>query len=85
MITPINQRVLVKLMGQFENFDVTEERFGTSKTRGEVIAIADELADEPIKVGQIAYFGKYEDGARYPSEDGEDYILIKYEDIGGIE
>lgn len=84
MIKPINQRVLIKLKGQYDGLDLSEERFGTSKTRGEVIAIAPELEDEPIKVGQIAYFGKYEDTAPYDI-DGSDYILIKYEDIGGIE
>ena len=84
MITPINQRVLIKLKGAYDAFETTEERFGTSKTRGEIIAIAPELKDKPVKVGQTAYFGKYEDTAPYDI-DGEDYILIKYEDIGGIE
>jgi co-chaperonin GroES (HSP10) len=92
MITPIQGRLLVKLKGAYDNLKTTtDERFGTSKTRGELIAVAADIeANHPVlwkllKPGSIVYFGKYEDTAPY-TVDGEDgYILIKLEEIGGVE
>lgn len=86
MITPVQGRLLVKLKGQYEHLDTTEERFGTSKTRGEVLAIAANInkdcKDLGIKVGKTIYFGKYEDTAPYGSD--SNLILIKLEEIGGV-
>lgn len=84
MITPIQGRVLVKLKGQYEHLEATEERFGTSKTRGEVLAVAADIADNGVgvKTGKTVYFGKYEDTAPYGTN--QDIILIKLEDIGGV-
>lgn len=93
MITPIQGRVLVKLKGAYENLDTTDERFGTSKTRGEVAALPINTKHEGIdwqghcselgiEIGSTVYFGKYEDTAPYGND--QDLVLIKLEDIGGV-
>jgi co-chaperonin GroES (HSP10) len=90
MITPIQHRILVKTKGQYANLETTEERFGTSKTRGEVLAIADDITQKQLadigaadlKVGCMIYFGKYEDTAPYGAD--SDQILIKLEDVSGV-
>lgn len=90
MITPIQSRILVKTKGQYANLETTEERFGTSKTRGEVLAIASDITKDQLKkigaedlaVGGMVYFGKYEDTAPYGSD--SDQILIKLEDVSGV-
>jgi co-chaperonin GroES (HSP10) len=86
MIHPIQSRVLVQLKSQYKNFEATEERFGTSKTQGLISAIAPDIEEKAreqgLEVGKIAYFGKYEDSAPY-AIDGNDYALLKLEDIGG--
>ncbi|MGI0134387.1 MAG: hypothetical protein ACREBW_05465, partial [Candidatus Micrarchaeaceae archaeon] len=62
----------------------------TSKTRGIVVAIDPELkvnfprVAKKVKLGSMVYFGKYEDTAPYPI-DGDDHILIKAEDVKGVE
>lgn len=90
MITPIQGRLLVKTKSAYEHLQATtDERFGTSKTRGEVVHIAKDIIPDckeyAIKLGSIVYFNKFEDGAPY-NIDGEDgYILIRLEEIGGVE
>lgn len=90
MIQPINSRVLIELRGKYKHVNTTEEKFGTSKTEGVVVAISKgalkeaDAAGEVIKIGQRAFFGKYEDTAPY-NRDGKDYALIKYEDVTGVE
>lgn len=88
MINPIQSRLLIELKGKYENFSPTEEKFGTSKTRGRVIAIASDISDKckefGITVGCMVYFGKYEDTAPY-DVDGKEHALIKLEEIGGWE
>lgn len=88
MITPINGRLLIELKGKYENFEATEERFGTSKTRGILRGIAKNIEKETteagLKVGQVVFFGKYEDSAPL-DVDEKDHILLKYEDLGGFE
>lgn len=90
MITPVQSRLLIKTKGAYANLKtVTEEKFGTSKTRGEVIAIpkgdAAYCKELGIKVGSTVYFGKYEDTAPYQIDGEDGYILIKIEEIGGVE
>lgn len=87
MIDPVNSRVLIALRSKFKHLrKPTEERFGTSKTRGIVIAIAPDIAkdckEKNINVGNWVYFGKYEDTAPYMI-DGEEHVLLKLEDIAG--
>jgi co-chaperonin GroES (HSP10) len=84
MIEPVQSRLLVELLSKYKNFNPTDERFQNSKTRGTVLAIAPDIAETckklKIKVGDIVYFGAYEDMARYGNDD---QILIKLEDVGG--
>lgn len=86
MIDPVQERLLVRTFGEYQNLGTTtEERFGTSKLRGIVEAIAPDIKEKckelNISVGDMVYFGKYEDGASYGPD--QDLILIKLEDIGG--
>lgn len=86
MIQPLQGRVLIELKSAYKNFEATEERFGTSKTRGVLTAIAPDIEEQckemGMKIGDMVYFGKYEDTAPY-SLDDRDYVLIKLEEIGG--
>ena len=88
MINPVQGRLLIELKGKYENFNPTEEKFGTSKTRGIVIAIAPDVQDKcnelGITVNCMVYFGKYEDTAPY-DVNGKEHALIKLEEIGGWE
>lgn len=89
MITPIRRHLLIELKGAYDNFSPTEEKFGTSKTRGIIRGIADDITKDERKamcltLGNIAYFGKYEDTAPYQI-DGKDYALIDVKEIGGID
>ncbi len=88
MITPLQGRLLVELQAAYQHINPTEEKFGTSKTRGICAAIASDIQDQcvamGIEVGKMVYFGKYEDTAPY-TVDGKDYALIKLEEIGGVE
>jgi len=89
VITPIQGRVLVELKGAYDNITTTEEKFGTSKTRGILRAIASDITEVDrkrcgLKIDATVYFGKYEDTAPY-TFDGKDYALIKLEDVGGVE
>lgn len=85
-IDPVQSRLLVETQSEYAHLgSTTEERFGTSKTRGVVLAIAPDIAkdckDLNIKVGDTVYFGKYEDTAPYGPD--KNLILIKLEEIGG--
>lgn len=84
-IDPVQKCVLVETKGRYENLEVADERFGTSKMRGTVRAIAADIKEEckklNIKVGDTVYFGKYEDMATVGAD--EDQILIKLEEIRG--
>lgn len=86
MIDPVQGRILIELKSAYKHITPTEERFGTSKTRGVVKAIAPDIAEDckkmDIKVGDYVYFGKYEDSAPY-DVDGTEHILLKLEEIGG--
>jgi co-chaperonin GroES (HSP10) len=86
MIHPIQSRLLVELKSKYKHINPTEEKFGTSKTQGLLKAIAPDIekqaAGAGLKVGQVVYFGKYEDTAPY-DVDGVDHALIKLEEIGG--
>lgn len=88
MIDPVQKHLLVELKGAYKHINPTEEKWGTSKTRGVVKAIAADISKEckdlNIAVGDVVYFGKYEDSAPY-KVDGQDHILIKLEEIGGRE
>lgn len=88
MITPIQRALLIELKGKYENFSPTEEKFGTSKTRGRVVAIANDVAEKcktlGITVGCMVYFGKYEDTAPYDI-DGKEHALIELKEIRGWE
>lgn len=88
MITPIQRALLIELKGKYENFSPTEEKFGTSKTRGIVRAIAADVAEKckamGITVGCMVYFGKYEDTAPIDVE-GKEYALIPLKEIRGWE
>ena len=85
MIDPVQGRLLIELRGKYKNLDAADEKYGNSKTRGLVLAIASDIAEKckklKIKVGDIVYFGAFEDTARYGSDDKE--VLIKLEEIGG--
>lgn len=85
MIDPVQGRLLVEILSKYKNFNPTDERFSNSKTRGIVLAIAPDIAEQckklKIKTGNIVYFGAYEDTARYGADDLQ--ILIKLEEIGG--
>ena len=89
MIRPIQSRLLIELKGGAKHINTTEEQFG-SYTRGVVRGIAPDLQDlceTPginLHVGDIVYFGKYEDTAPYEI-DGKKHILMKLEEIGGVE
>lgn len=87
MITPIQGRVLVRLKSQYQHLrDTSDEQFGNSKTRGEVLALAEDVKiickRKGVEVGKTVYFGKYEDTAPYGND--QDLILIKLEDVGGV-
>lgn len=90
MIHPIQSRLLIELRGNYKNFSATEERFGTSKTQGVVVAMShavkNKIAKDPdlkgLNEGSTVYFGKYEDTAPY-TIDGKDYALIELKEIGG--
>lgn len=86
MIDPVQGRLLIELRSAYKHINPTEERFGTSKTRGIVRAIAPDIAEKcaemKIAVDDIVYFGKYEDTAPY-TIDGAECVLIKLEEIGG--
>lgn len=91
MIQPVNANILVKLKGRYKHLETeTEEKFGSSKTRGIVVALPKDNFDlgwceeNGVKLGSMIYFGKYEDTAPYPI-DGEDHILIKIEDVKGVD
>lgn len=85
IIDPVQGRLLVQLRGKYKNIESADERFGSTKARGIVLAIAPGIADDckemNIKVGDMVYFGAYEDTARYGADD--DLILIKLEEVGG--
>lgn len=92
MITPIQGRLLIELKGRYEHLpSTTKEQFGDSKTRGRLLAMAGDVTKADLtkigavdlKVGDMVYFGKFEDTAPYG--DNEDLVLIKLEDIGGFE
>lgn len=93
MIQPVQKHLLVELRSAYQHLGhTTEERYGTSKTRGIVRALANditpdvlkEIGAQELKVGDTVFFGKYEDTA--PITIGsEDYILIKLEEIGGFD
>lgn len=88
MIDPVQSRLLIELKGKYEHLSsTTDEQFGNSKTRGVVLAIAPDVKTRcervNIKVGDMVYFGKFEDTAPYG--DNEDLVLIKLEEIGGRE
>lgn len=87
MIDPVQGRLLIELKSAYKHIDPTDERFGTSKTRGVVLAIAPDIAEDckklNISVGDWVYFGKYEDTAPYDVEGHEKCSLIKLEEIGG--
>lgn len=92
MIKAIQSRILVELKGLYDNIQTTEERFGTSKMRGVVLDIADDIKDDCAKLeisdGTLVFFGKYEDTGKFPYEiDGveKELTLIKLEEIGGVE
>jgi co-chaperonin GroES (HSP10) len=92
MIKAIQTRILVELKGLYDNIQVAEEKFGTSKMRGVVHDIAADVKDEcaklDIKVGSTVFFGKYEDTGKFPYPiDGKEVemTLIKLEEIGGVE
>lgn len=86
MIHPIQSRLLIQLKSKYKHIDPTEEKFGTSKTQGILIAVASDIAKQAVALGlqegQAVYFGKYEDTAPY-TIDGQEYALIKLEEIGG--
>lgn len=87
LIDPLQKHLLVELRSAYKHLGhTTEERYGTSKTRGIVIAIAPDIAEEckgmGIKVNDMVYFGKYEDTAPYQFDSSE-FILIKLEEVGG--
>ncbi len=86
MIRAIQGRLLIELKGGAKHINTTEEQFG-SYTRGVVRSIAPDIADECVEqhitLGDIVYFGKYEDSAPYDL-DGKKHILIKLEDVGGV-
>lgn len=89
MIEPVQKRLLVELRGKYKNLDAADDRFNNSKTRGIVLAIAKDITKEilddvglgKLKVGDMVYFGAWEDTARYGADDKQ--ILIKLEEIGG--
>jgi co-chaperonin GroES (HSP10) len=87
MIRPIQSRLLIELKGGARHINTTEEQFG-SYTRGVVRAIAEDIlkdcVDCAVGVGDTVYFGKYEDTAPYDI-DGKKHILIKLEEITGVE
>lgn len=89
-IQPLQSCLLIKLMSEYKNLgSVTDERFGTSKLRGELLAMAKditpaklkEIGAEKLKVGDIVYFDQYEDTAKYGPD--KDLALIKLEEIRG--
>lgn len=86
-IQAIQTRLLIELKGAYTHINTTEEKFGTSKTRGIVRDIASDITDQckdlSIKIGTTVFFGKYEDTAPY-TVDGVDYALIKLEEVGGV-
>jgi len=76
----------------YDHIQTSEERFGTSKMRGVVLDIAPDIAEDckklKIDVGDLVFFGKYEDTGKFPYElDGKEteLALIKLEEIGGVE
>jgi co-chaperonin GroES (HSP10) len=87
MIRPIQSRLLIELKGGAKHINTTEEQFG-SYTRGVVRGIAPDLkeacVDLDLRLGSTVYFGKYEDTAPYEI-DGKKHILMKLEEIGGVE
>lgn len=86
MIRAIQGRLLIELKGGAKHINTTEEQFG-SYTRGVVRSIASDIDKAElfgIEVGSMIYFGKYEDSAPYDL-DGKKHILIKLEDVGGVE
>lgn len=92
MIRAIQSRLLVELKGLYDNIQTAEEKFGTSKMRGVVLDIADDIKSECAKLkiaeGDLVFFGKYEDTGKFPYElDGKEVelALIKLEEIGGVE
>jgi hypothetical protein len=86
VITPIQGRVLVELKGEYENIEASEDRFGSPKTRGRVLAVADDVdSSTGIEVGKMVYFGKYEDSASLKLPSGKPGALIKLEEIGAVE
>lgn len=87
MITPVQATLLVELRGKYKNFQATEERFGTTKNRGIVRAIAEDIKDKcdklHISVGDMVYFAKYEDST--PCDiDGKEGTLIALKEIKGV-
>jgi co-chaperonin GroES (HSP10) len=94
MIKAIQTRILVELKGLYDNISTTEEKFGTSKMRGVVLDIAEDVKDEcakpenDVRIGSTVFFGKYEDTGKFPYElNGKEVelALIKLEEIGGVE
>lgn len=88
MIQAVQSRLLIELKGAYDNLSTTEERFGTSKIRGYVRSIASDIEADckklSIKEGTMVYFGKFEDSSKF-EKDGQEYALIKLEEIGGVE
>lgn len=84
-IQPLQSHLLVELRGKYKNLDAADEKYGNSKTRGVVLAIAPDILKQcavlNINVGDMVYFGAFEDTARYGADDR--HVLIKLEEIGG--
>lgn len=90
VIDPIQGCLLIELMSEYKNLGtVTDERFGTSKLRGKLLALASditpaklkEIGAAKLKVGDIVYFDQYEDTAKYGPD--KNLALIKLEEIRG--
>lgn len=89
-IEPIQSCLLIETMSEYAKLGkITEERFGTSKLRGKVLAMASDITPaklksigaEQLEVGDIVYFDKFEDTATYGPN--KDLCLIKLEEIRG--
>lgn len=65
---------------------IIPENAQEKSTKGEVLAVGQFEKDKEvdIKVGDIAYFPKW-GGTEIKDEDGQTFIIIKLEDILGIE
>ena len=91
-IKPLGDRVVLKAIQEEENkagivIAQTEEK--EQPEQGEVIAVgpgfynnAGELVELSVKVGDKVVFSKY--GPSEVSLDGQDYLIVKQDDILGI-